>query len=137
MRLLFLIIGLVFSSSVLAQDLGTDEQRAAGKLIYDEKCSQCHGMDGDGRGEGALFFRPEPRDFTSGIFKFRSSASGELPTDEDLRRSIRDGMPYQKTVSLKRTGSVAACFERQPFLFEKREHALPDIVNDAHHVDPL
>ena len=77
-----------------AQDLGTDAQRADGKLVYDAKCSQCHGMTGGGDGEAAVFFRPAPRDFTSGVFKFRTSASGELPTDDDLVRSIREGMPY-------------------------------------------
>jgi DMSO reductase family type II enzyme heme b subunit len=77
-----------------AQDLGTDAQRSAGKQVYDQKCSQCHGMTGAADGEGADFFRPAPRDFTSGVFKFRTSASGELPTDADLVRSIREGMPY-------------------------------------------
>lgn len=76
------------------QDLGSDEQRAAGKAVYDQKCAQCHGYDGDGKGVAAPFFHPAPRDFTAGTFKFRSSASGELPLDEDLKRSIRHGMPY-------------------------------------------
>lgn len=85
-----------FSLSVFSQepDLGTEAQREAGKKVYLEKCSQCHGEKGDGNGVAKPFLRPEPRDFTSGIFKFRSTASGELPTDEDLKRSIRNGMPY-------------------------------------------
>jgi mono/diheme cytochrome c family protein len=42
---------------------------------------------------------PRPRDFTSGIFKYKSTAAGEPPTDEDLARTVRDGlsssgMPY-------------------------------------------
>ncbi|MDX1531636.1 MAG: c-type cytochrome [Rhodothermales bacterium] len=75
-------------------DLGTEAQRAAGLELYLDKCAQCHGDDGAGQGPGAPFFQPAPRDFTTGIFKFRSTPGGELPTDADLRRSIREGMPY-------------------------------------------
>src|SRR3970282_1377496 len=32
-------------------------------------------------------------DFTTGVFKFRSTPSGSLPTDDDLDRTIRAGMP--------------------------------------------
>ena len=37
---------------------------------------------------------PRPRDFTSGKFKIRTTPSGALPTDDDLRHIIREGMPY-------------------------------------------
>ena len=36
---------------------------------------------------------PRPRDFSSGIFKYKSTAAGEPPTDEDLLRTVRDGLP--------------------------------------------
>ena len=75
-------------------DLGTEAQREAGRQLYDQKCSQCHGDTGAGDGAGAPFFRPTPRDFTTATYKFRSTASGELPTTADLHRSIREGMPY-------------------------------------------
>lgn len=74
--------------------LGTEAQREAGKKIYDQKCAQCHGEQGDAHSVATPFFRPQPRNFTSGIFKFRTTASGELPTHEDLKRSIKNGMPY-------------------------------------------
>ena len=75
-------------------DLGTDAQRAEGKVIYDQKCAHCHGYNGDAESVATAYLRPTPRDFTSGNYKFRSTASGELPTTEDIKRSIRDGMPY-------------------------------------------
>lgn len=75
-------------------DLGTEEQRAAGQELYDLKCAHCHGMAGDARSVATPFLRPAPRDFDSGQYKFRSTASGELPTTEDIKRSIRLGMPY-------------------------------------------
>ncbi|MEO6096063.1 MAG: c-type cytochrome [Fibrobacteria bacterium] len=72
----------------------TDARAAAGKAIYLDKCSQCHGTGGEGKGDGAEFFRPLPRDFTSGSFKIRTTESGESPTDADLKSIIRSGMPY-------------------------------------------
>ncbi|HLP41434.1 MAG TPA: c-type cytochrome [Fibrobacteria bacterium] len=75
-------------------DLGTEAQRAAGKALYKQKCSQCHGEYGDGRGVGAKFFAPLPRDFTSGAYKIRTTESGELPTTGDLKAIIRRGMPH-------------------------------------------
>lgn len=59
-----------------------------------DKCAQCHGDAGQGDGVAAPFMRPMPRDFTAGVYKVRTTPSGQLPTDDDLARVIRDGMPY-------------------------------------------
>ncbi|MCC7416209.1 MAG: c-type cytochrome [Acidobacteria bacterium] len=64
---------------------------AKGKQVYEANCVQCHGAAGKGDGFGAPFLVPLPRDFTSGQFKFRTTASGQLPTDEDLFRTISRG----------------------------------------------
>ena len=92
------LIALLFLSAQVAfaqePDLGTDAQREAGKTVYMEKCAQCHGDEGAGDGVAGHYFRPQPRDFTSATYKFRSTASGELPSDNDIIRSIRLGMPY-------------------------------------------
>jgi mono/diheme cytochrome c family protein len=66
----------------------------AGKKLYEHNCSQCHGDKGDGEGPAAPHLLPKPRDFTSGKFKIRTTPSGALPTDSDITRVIRDGMPY-------------------------------------------
>ena len=86
----------LFSYSVFAQEdiLGTDAQRAAGKKIYEAKCAQCHGYNGDAESVAKTHFRPQPRDFTSSTFKFRTTESGQLPTHADIKRSIKKGMPY-------------------------------------------
>lgn len=65
-----------------------------GKPLYDKYCAQCHGAAGDGRGYATARLKPEPRDFTAGKYKFRTTPSGRLPTDDDLRRVIRNGLPY-------------------------------------------
>src|SRR3989441_12181237 len=41
----------------------------------------------------AHHFLHKPRDLTKGRFKFRSTASGQVPTDADLLRSIVQGVP--------------------------------------------
>ncbi len=69
------------------------EDLAAGKLLYEDHCSQCHGEAGDGQGVMADLLHPRPRDFRRGIFKIRRTVQGELPTDQDLFRIISNGMP--------------------------------------------
>ncbi len=60
--------------------------------LYREHCVHCHGMTGDGAGPTALFLNPYPRDYRQGTFKFTSTQSKEKPTDEDLRRTIENGL---------------------------------------------
>lgn len=75
---------------------GTEEGRAGvvarGRAVYAEHCVSCHGVRGDGRGEAAAYLDPPPRNFTTGVYKFRSTMSGRLPTDEDLFRTITNGI---------------------------------------------
>jgi cytochrome c oxidase cbb3-type subunit 2 len=63
-----------------------------GHDAYQRYCQSCHGIYGYGRGESADYLEVKPRDFTVGVYKFRSTPSGTLPTDADLARSIRNGM---------------------------------------------
>jgi cytochrome c oxidase cbb3-type subunit 2 len=65
-----------------------------GRLIYQANCAVCHGVSGDGRGMAAHMFRVQPRDFRRGLFKFRSTPSGALPSDEDLARTIIEGIRW-------------------------------------------
>ena len=65
---------------------------AAGKAVYERKCAGCHGEKGDGKGPAAELLVPKPRDFTSGIYKIRTTAN-KAPSDQDLFKIITDGMP--------------------------------------------
>jgi DMSO reductase family type II enzyme heme b subunit len=68
------------------------EEFKLGKELFEAYCARCHGFDGDGKGEASNFTYPRPRDFTSGMFKFRSTPSGEPPTDDDLKRTVLGGL---------------------------------------------
>jgi len=63
-----------------------------GETVYARWCVSCHGQQGDGRGYSAQWLEPRPRDFTSGIFKCRSTPSGTLPTNDDLMRTLTVGL---------------------------------------------
>lgn len=61
--------------------------------LYREHCVQCHGISGDGRGPTAQFVNPYPRDFRLGKYKFKSTPLRRPPTNEDLTKVIRHGIP--------------------------------------------
>jgi mono/diheme cytochrome c family protein len=72
-----------------------------GQWVYRGMCIGCHGVKGDGNGGvwtlGDKFAKEhklprQPRDFTSAVFKVRSTPSGSLPTDTDLFRAISRGL---------------------------------------------
>ncbi|MEO6096062.1 MAG: cytochrome c [Fibrobacteria bacterium] len=64
-----------------------------GEAVYSKSCAACHGENGDGRSAAGQYLNPRPRDFTAGMFKFRSTPSGELPTDADLLAIVEKGVP--------------------------------------------
>lgn len=64
-----------------------------GKALYDKWCAGCHGEDGKGGGPAATWMLPRPRDFTLALYQIRTTASGALPTDADIRHVIDEGMP--------------------------------------------
>ena len=65
---------------------------AAGREHYVTNCARCHGDTGTGDGPDAARMVPRPRDFTTGTYKFRTTASGTPPTDEDLFHTISTGL---------------------------------------------
>lgn len=63
-----------------------------GERVYMESCAACHGTGGDGKGPQAHRLATKPRDFTSGLYKFRSTPSGSLPLDNDIVRTLEQGV---------------------------------------------
>jgi mono/diheme cytochrome c family protein len=76
---------------------------ARGQTVYQKACAACHGETGNGKGQGARPLHPKPRDFTTGIYKFRTTALGDLPTDSDLLRTVTNGLPHTQMPSFKNT----------------------------------
>jgi cytochrome c oxidase cbb3-type subunit I/II len=85
-----------FRSQIISTGSSTIQEEGSiehGKEIYEQRCTGCHGDKGNGKGPAAKFFRKVlPRDFTSGIFKFRSTPTGSLPLDSDIYRTITMGV---------------------------------------------
>ena len=74
------------------QTIADQEILKHGEDVYNNRCIGCHGAKGDGRGTAAKFLDPKPRDFTSGIFKFKSTPNESLPTDGDLVHTLSKGV---------------------------------------------
>jgi cytochrome c oxidase cbb3-type subunit 2 len=68
------------------------EVYAQGREVFHRNCIICHGERGDGNGEMAKDLPIKPRSFREIWFKFRSTPYDKLPTDDDLRRTIRSGL---------------------------------------------
>ncbi|MBF0542336.1 MAG: c-type cytochrome [Nitrospirae bacterium] len=91
-----------------------------GKKVFESRCVICHGVKGDGKGLMDVVHRNEkkgmvwkvyPRDFTTALFKFRSTPTGCLPTDDDILRVLTTGiprsyMPSQKDLTLEERKAV-------------------------------
>jgi mono/diheme cytochrome c family protein len=104
----FVVLLLVFFSTAHSQTISSID----GGKLYDARCASCHGKTGHGDGEDAGFLNPRPRDFTTGRYKFRSTETGSLPTDDDLARSITEGLHSTSMPSWK------------PFLSQEQVRAL-------------
>ena len=101
MKILLVIVGGVLTLGVLSVgNLRYDADRLTwaeensnlGEKVYRENCAACHGQKGDGKGLEADRLKTKPRDFTTGIYKFRSTRSGSLPSDQDIFRTISRGV---------------------------------------------
>jgi mono/diheme cytochrome c family protein len=80
-------------SAAAEPTLATDFSRyLEGKDVFERNCVICHGVRGDGKGELAPTLTPRPRSFSEGMFKFRTTPLGKLPTEDDLRHTIRTGL---------------------------------------------
>src|SRR5919197_1211451 len=81
------------SSWWLHSSPGPLQDTTRGKAVYVKWCAGCHGETGQGDGPAAAYMLPRPRNFTGAVYKIRSTASGQLPSDGDVMRAIDEGLP--------------------------------------------
>ncbi|HEX9417660.1 MAG TPA: c-type cytochrome [Methylomirabilota bacterium] len=103
-----------------------------GKAVYVKWCAGCHGDGGAGDGAAAAHMLPRPRNFTGGLYKIRTTASGQLPTDADLLRAIDDGLPASAMPGWKgrlsdgeRRDAVAYIKTFSSFFADTSQHVVP------------
>ena len=89
-RFLVSLISVLFVMAAFGADAQNVQK---GKEIYEKRCWGCHGMKGDGAGPARDFLEYKPNDFTAGIYEYKSTLEDALPYDEDLIRTVVDGLP--------------------------------------------
>src|SRR5262249_46655729 len=68
------------------------QDQPLGQRLYPGSCGVCQGPDGRGNGPAAPSLIPRPRDFTQGLFKYKSTVGNEPPADDDLQRVVSEGL---------------------------------------------
>jgi len=84
---------LLVSAFLILEAFTLKRDNQSGEVLYKEYCASCHGENGGGSGNLAYLLYPKPRDFTSGKYKIKSSPPGLPPTDDDIIKTIKQGMP--------------------------------------------
>lgn len=80
------------ASGPVPSDLPASPSAVRGERLYQNWCVGCHGPEGLGDGPATAYLDPLPRNLQAGRFKFRSTPSGELPTRDDLVRTLTRGL---------------------------------------------
>lgn len=78
------LAGSLLGAGLLASGALADDAVGRGETLYRIYCTQCHGLEGDGRGVNTRDMAVQPRDHTD---------TGEMSarTDQDLAKAIRGG----------------------------------------------
>ena len=144
-----------FSAAQGNEDAASETLLKEGKQYYNMNCRICHGAKGNGKGfvdiiryaeKNGRVIETFPRDFTFGVFKFRTSSTGCLPSPEDLQRTIKDGidrsfMPPQKKISDEQLQGVAEYVMSFSARFQEEDlcdvitAVKPDYVGSAKSID--
>jgi mono/diheme cytochrome c family protein len=153
--MLFVLIGPPLAGAQDDEDAEYEALLEKGKQYYDINCRICHGDKGDGKGfveiiryaeKNGRVIKTFPRDFTSGVYKFRGSSTGCLPSPEDLKRTIKEGidrsfMPPQEKIGDEDLEGVAQYVMYFSERFEEEDlcdeitAVKPDYVGSAKSID--
>jgi mono/diheme cytochrome c family protein len=91
-RVVFIVLAFAARGAAVERPLSALEA-TAGKPLFVQYCTPCHGERGDGNGTAAPFLDPKPRNLVAGPFKLRTTPSGQPPTTADILRTIERGIP--------------------------------------------
>ena len=87
------VVALVPLASARAQSpTAASSPAPAGRSLYLAECAGCHGVNGDGKGQADPALTRQPRDFTRGKFKFRSTDTQKAISDDELFQTITTGI---------------------------------------------
>ncbi len=70
-----------------------DKRLTQGKALFDQHCAVCHGDEGRGNGDASAFLLVRPRNFTLGVYRYRSTTYASMPLDGDIFRTLYRGLP--------------------------------------------
>jgi mono/diheme cytochrome c family protein len=87
-----IVLGVAAAASPAERPLSVVDANA-GKALFVQYCTPCHGERGDGNGTAAPFVDPKPRNLAAGPFKLRTTGSGQPPATADILRTIERGIP--------------------------------------------
>ena len=90
--LAFITFAVIQAKEIEGREM-TAQALERGKALYKSQCVRCHGDSGRGDGKDARRYGFSPRDLSLASFKCRCTPSGALPTDQDLLRTLTQGMP--------------------------------------------
>ncbi|MCG6551576.1 MAG: c-type cytochrome [Candidatus Magnetominusculus sp. LBB02] len=104
----FVAVFIVLAVFAMGESFAASEADV-GQKVFERRCAFCHGLNGDGNGMAEFVYKKDkgkiwklyPRDFTQGVFRFRSTPTGSLPTDEDLTRILVRGIPRSSMPTTK------------------------------------
>lgn len=99
-------------------------------------CVTCHGMYGDGRGPGAQGLDPAPRSFVKAVYRFRSTPTGSLPTDNDLARTIVRGVPGTSMPAFRAYLDARDVYDLVAWVKSFSPRFGQEMIDDAIHVPP-
>lgn len=91
--LYFIAVAVCSLSFFATESLAKDPALERGKSLFEKHCTACHGEKGEGDGPASRFIFPKPRDLSSGLFKIRSTPTGDPPTDNDILNTLKNGLP--------------------------------------------
>lgn len=83
---------IVLSQSALQLDRLLPASDSSGLALYRQHCASCHGENGNGRGTTSVNLDPPARNFREEPMRLISTAN-KLADDDDLKRTIRLGIP--------------------------------------------